>query len=413
MDWRGACKESVALLSADPFNSNDNTSAAAATASPIPKTDVNVLPVAGGTTEIGFGGGAFAGITRSVQDVQPYIWNIEAVAFATFKSESGLKVPFQDAYVKFTLPRLAGNIPLRMELRPSYTSESTIAYYGLGNASPFGPAENASAQQHFQYERLHPTMDVTLRFPLADHWGAKFGATYIYNRLNIEPNSQLGQDIANSTDPTVKRLLNVSLDHSVALFKYGFQYDTRDSEVSAHRGMFHEVTLKLSPGGVPSLPYRYAQVNTNVRFYGTISRRWLTVGARVVGDVLVGDAPFYELARYDDTYAVGGPNGVRGVPTQRYYGKVKVFGNVELRSELIRFRAFEKELKIGPVAFFDAGRVWADTSYQPQLDGTGVGIHWGAGGGLRFQSGDAFVIRADVGGSPETVAGYFGVGQNF
>lgn len=405
---------SGALLSADPFNSNDNTSAAAATASPVPQTDVNVVPVVGGTTEIGFGGGGFAGITRTVQDVQPYIWNIEAVAFATFKSENGFKSPFQDAYVKLTVPRLFGKIPLRMELRPSYTWETNIAYYGLGNASPFGPQSTASAQKHFQYERLHPTMDVIFRFPLADHWGAKYGAAYIYNRLDIDPDSQLGQEAASSTDPTVRRLLNISPDHSVMQFKYGMQYDTRDSEVSAHRGMFHEVNLKLSPGGVGGLPYRYAQVNVNTRFYAPIVRKgWLTFGTRVVGDVLIGDAPFYELARYDDTYAVGGPNGVRGVPTQRYYGKIKVFANTELRSELIRFKAFQKEIKIGPVAFFDAGRVWADTSVQPQLDGTGAGIHWGAGGGLRFQSGDAFVIRADVGGSPETVAGYFGVGQNF
>jgi hypothetical protein len=52
----------------------------------------------------------------------------------------------------------------------------------------------------------------------------------------------------------------------------------------------------------------------------------VTLALRVVGDLLFADVPFYELSRAVDTYATGGSNGVRGVPAQRYYGKVKVFG---------------------------------------------------------------------------------------
>ncbi len=402
------------MLSEDPFNSNDRTSAASSsTAAPslVPHTDVNVVPVAGGTTEIGFGGGAFIGITRSVEGVQPYIWNLEAVGIATFKYDDKLMVPFQDAYAKLTIPRLFGKAPFRLELRPSYTWETTIKYYGLGNASPYGEANGADPKQ-FQYERLHPSMDAVVRWPIRDHIGAKVGILYTYNRLDVAPNSSLGQDIQ-STNANVRKLLNLDTSHSTIQFKYGLQIDTRDSEVSSHSGMFHEAQIKLSPGGHGEFPYRYGQANVNMRFFGTIAKRWLTVAVRAVGDVLVGDPPFYELARYDDTYAVGGPNGVRGVPVQRYYGKIKAFGNFEVRSELIHFRLMHKEMMLGPIAFIDAGRVWADTAYRPELDGKGIGIHYGAGGGLRFQSGDAFVIRADVGWSPEAVAGYFGAGQNF
>jgi hypothetical protein len=69
----------------------------------------------------------------------------------------------------------------------------------------------------------------------------------------------------------------------------------------------------------------------------------------------------------------------------------------------------------GVVAFFDAGRVWADTAPHPELDGTGLGLKYGTGGGVRLQSGKAFVLRGDVAWSPDArpLGGYFAVGQAF
>jgi outer membrane translocation and assembly module TamA len=74
-----------------------------------------------------------------------------------------------------------------------------------------------------------------------------------------------------------------------------------------------------------------------------------------------------------------------------------------------------KALTLGVVPFFDAGRVWADTKPQPELDGQGVGLKYGAGGGLRLQSGSSFLIRLDVAASPDAspVSGYFSAGQMF
>ena len=102
---------------------------------------------------------------------------------------------------------------------------------------------------------------------------------------------------------------------------------------------------------------------------------------RVAGDVLVGNPPFAELPRWGDSYAVGGQSGVRGVPAQRYYGKVKVIGNLEARAHFFNFRFLGKDLTLGGAAFADGGRVWADTTPHPELDGTGLGIKYGLGGG--------------------------------
>jgi hemolysin activation/secretion protein len=134
-----------------------------------------------------------------------------------------------------------------------------------------------------------------------------------------------------------------------------------------------------------------------------------------VGDLLLDHPPFYELARFEDTFALGGSKGVRGVPGQRYYGKVKVFGNLEARYRLFSFHMLGKLLRFGVATFFDAGRLWADTSSHPELDGTSFGLKFGAGGGLRLQQDKTFVVRLDLAWSPDArpIGGYFGVGELF
>jgi outer membrane protein assembly factor BamA len=201
----------------------------------------------------------------------------------------------------------------------------------------------------------------------------------------------------------------------VALFIYGLQVDTRDSEVTPHSGTFDEAKIKWSPGGGnDSLPFRYGEASLNVREYIPIGPR-VTLAGRIVGDLLFGDPPFVELPRFEDTYAVGGVNGVRGVPQERYYGKVKIFGNVEVRARLFDFRFLSKPMSIGVEAFFDGGRVWADTGWHPELDGTGVELKYGVGGGVRLTSGSAFVLRADAAWSPDArpIGAYVAAGEMF
>jgi hemolysin activation/secretion protein len=135
----------------------------------------------------------------------------------------------------------------------------------------------------------------------------------------------------------------------------------------------------------------------------------------LVVDALTGQAPFYELPRYDDTFALGGAKGVRGVPAQRYQGELKVFGNVELRLDAIKFEFLNKSNLLGTAMFIDAGRLWATYDSNPDLDGTGLGLKFGLGFGLRILAGRSFVIRADLAWSPDArpVGGYFVAGHMF
>ncbi|HEX8792116.1 MAG TPA: BamA/TamA family outer membrane protein [Polyangiaceae bacterium] len=403
---------SRAASAADPLNSSDKTSASASAPDREAHTDVNIVPALGGTTDIGFGGGYFSGITRARKGVDPYLWNLESSGIVTFKpADGGVDVPYQDVYAKLVVPRLLGP-ETRVEIRPSYTYEATLGYYGMGNASSSSPPPGASSS-YFWYARRHPALYLDVRTRVVDHLAAVTGLRYVQNWVDVPGGSKLADDMRSGSDE-VKRLIGSTAPHAVALFHYGMQWDSRDSEVSPHHGSFVEARLFLSPGGSGLFAYRYGQANVTARTYLPLSRK-AVLALRGVADVLFGDPPFYELSRFDDTYALGGSSGVRGIPAQHYYGKVKLFGNVELRHDITSFHALGKSLLLGAVGFFDAGRLWADLSPHPELDGSGLGLKWGVGTGLRLQSGETFVMRGDVAWSPDSqpLGGYLAAEQMF
>ncbi len=212
----------------------------------------------------------------------------------------------------------------------------------------------------------------------------------------------------------MRSLLDHAQTDGVAILQETVGFDTRDDEVVPRRGFWNEINLRLSPAISSFIPYSYGEILGIARAYVPIGP-YFVFAARGLVDLLFGQPPFFQLAEYQDAYALGGISGVRGVPAQRFYGKIKILGNAEVRADVARFNLFSKPWALALVGFFDAGRLWADWSSQPQLDGTGLGLHWGTGGGIRVQQGTAFVIRGDVAWSPlaQPIAGYFAVGETF
>jgi outer membrane protein assembly factor BamA len=374
-------------------------------------TEVDILPVVGGSSDIGIGGGVLGAVAHFAPGEKQYRWRIEASGIITYKPDGGRShIPFTDVYTLVTIPDLGRGV--RLELRPSFTRENTLGYYGLGNASQ--REEALATDGYYQYGRTHPTMEALVRLPLGHGMFIRLANYFTYNTLEVVENSRLAQDLA-SPDPEIQKLLGTTKSHAVDLFEYAFVYDTRDDEHEPRKGQYHEAALRYSPGGTSFFPYRYEQLDVATRFYATVPGDRLTFAVRVVGDLQFDDPPFYELARFQDTYALGGNKGVRGIPAQRYYGKAKVFGNLEVRARLFDFRLFGKPMKFGLAGFFDAGRLWADLHSHPELDGTAFGLKYGAGGGLRLQQGKTFVVRLDFAWSPDAtpIGAYFGIGEIF
>jgi len=377
------------------------------------KTEIGLVPLVGGDTDVGIGVGLLSTVAGVAPDYKPYRWAVESAGFISFKrSEGRFIIPYQDYSVQWTAPNLMGK-RLRIEVRPSYTKETTQRFYGLGNASP--APEMESPERDF-YGRTHPTLWVRLRYRVWEQMHVGVGASYTQNWLTINPDSTLGLQMT-AGDPAIRELLGHEARHGVLLTEGLALWDSRDSETVPERGQLHQVRFRYSPTiAGDAMPYEYQQLNLSSRVYLPVVADRLVLAARVVADMQFGHPPFYELARYDDTFALGGQNGVRGVPGQRYYGKIKAFANFEARvPRLVQFRLFSKTMTLGAALFFDVGRAWTDWSSHPELDGTGWGLKWGTGGGLRLQQGKTFVVRADIAWSPDArpVGAYVGAGQMF
>ncbi|NOU28133.1 MAG: BamA/TamA family outer membrane protein [Polyangiaceae bacterium] len=410
----GAASWSNRARAEDPLNSSSGVKQVELTPpSGESSTEFNILPVVGGSSDIGIGAGFFAGLARIKPGYEPFLWNLQSASLFTFKLEGGgITLPYQDFSLKLTVPRLFGE-PIRMEILGAYTWETTLRYNGIGNASQMRMPAGAG-EDYDRYKRLHPQIDISFRVRLVDHVALRFGGRYVQNWIDIPERSRIRDDLA-SGDHDLVRLIGSTADHAVILGKLGLEWDNRDNEVSPHSGFYHTADVRLSPGRSTFLPFPYAEVSVIGRAYIPIWKPRITLALRAVGNVMIGDPPFYELYRYDDVNAIGGSTGLRGVAAQRFYGKVKLFGNAELRTELFDFHAFGKKMIFGVAAFFDGGRVFADTAFRPQLDGRTAGMKYGTGGGLRVQSGSSFVVRADAAWSPDAdpIGLYVSAGQAF
>jgi Omp85 superfamily domain len=378
-----------------------------------PSLEFNIVPIAGGDSDVGIGGGEVADLARLDPRYRPYRWKVTSEAFVTFSLLNGQVIsPFQDYSLLLTLPDLTSSRRLRLDIRASFTNERTLKFYGIGNATPLPPPGVSIADT--EYQRLHPTLAVEARYRFYKRFYLLGGSIYTQNWLFVPPTSLLAR-AQMSPSPEVRDIVGTFGPHGVELLEGGLEYDSRDNETVTRHGQFHTAVIRVSPRVGTALPYGYERLTLTTRFYATPTHG-VTLLFRLVGDTLLGDPPFYELARFDETPAIGGSKAVRGVPAQRYYGKVKVFENLEARNEILHFRLGHKRMVLGAALFLDAGCSWTQPGQiNPALDGTGIGLKYGLGGGLRLQEGQTFIVRGDVAWSPDAkpVGAYFAAGEIF
>jgi hypothetical protein len=398
---------------APPLVAPPSTPVAAPAPPPGRTLEFNIVPIAGGDSDVGIGGGEVADLARLDPRYHPYRWKLTSEAFITFNTLNGQVIsPFQDYSVTWTLPELTSSRRLRLEIRPAFTNERTLKFYGIGNATPLPPPGVSIADT--EYQRVHPTLSLEARYRFYKRFYLLAGSVYTQNWLIVPPNGLLARAQA-SPSAEIREIVGTFAPHGVELLEGGIQYDSRDNETVTRRGQFHSAVIRVSPRVGTALPYAYERLNLTARFYRTPVHN-VTLLFRVVGDTLLGDPPFYELARFDETPAIGGSKAVRGVPAQRYYGKVKLFGNIEVRSEIVHFSVKHKRMVLGAALFADGGRSWTQLGQiNPALDGTGLGLKYGLGGGLRLQEGQTFIVRGDIAWSPDArpVGAYFAAGEVF
>ncbi len=186
----------------------------------------------------------------------------------------------------------------------------------------------------------------------------------------------------------------------------GLAFDTRDNEIFPQSGTYSDVGVRTTLG-VPVTPdVHYGGVGARFAHYTPLSGPAI-LAVRVVTDLEFGHVPVYDLYTGGVFYAdemIGGSSSVRGVPDGRYSGLIKVFANVELRAMLVHVTFLGQNFALGGNLLFDTGRLWSDYTFRSPLDGTGIGLKWGAGCGGYLQWGQSAIFRLEAAYSPDAVS---------
>jgi hypothetical protein len=374
------------------------------------RTEPAGLPIVAGSTDIGIGLGFVGSLARIEPKTRPYRWRVLAQVFAAARlnGDDAVELTYQDHYVAIDLPELAQ--ATRLMIKSRFVRNTLEGYFGLGNAAP---AIEGDARRH-SYDWLHPSLELLLRLRVGGSAFVFFAPRVAYNAIGIYEDSKLATDLRSPVGGFVRDALRGTREHALLGASAGVALDTRDDELAPSRGTFHDLSVRV--GHAIGDDVDYGGVDLATRLYAPILGSDLVLAARLVVDLLFGAPPFYELARVggiDPSYAPGGGGAVRGVPTGRYAGRIKTIASVELRAHIISATILEQRLRLGAVAFFDAGRVLADYEPRPELDVGAAPLKYGTGGGLRLQWGEAFLSRWDAAWSPDGVGVYVELGHAF
>jgi hypothetical protein len=383
--------------------------AAGAAEPPADRYEPGALPAVGGDTDVGLVFSAFVQLARFRDGEHPYSWRARGLAAGSvYDGPAGTEFPYREGYVAVDWPHVFGS-PLRLLADAGYAQTTNFGYYGVGNERSTerrweglqeGSEPYVAARRYYQYDGASSLARLSGIYPIAKHWNWTSEVSLRWVTVRSYGGSLLQRDLAEGAGAGQK-LWGADAYVQPAL-GMGVSHDSRNHETVTTGGMYHDGSILCSPRMPGVEPY--CRANVTLRGYVPIAGEKLSFAGRAMGDVLSSRAPLYELARFGGLAggnSLAGGRGIRGAPAGRLQGRTKVVVNLEVRSFFLPFSIGSQRLTLGVGAFVDAGRVWVDPfASVRELDGTGPGIHWGAGGGPRLRWGDSLVVRGDFAYSP-------------
>jgi len=363
-----------------------------------PRYEPAGFPLIGGNSDIGFEFGAVGTLSRFGNGAIPYEWNMDvALALSVKDGPSGQEITQQSYQWNIDIPNLYGG-NLRLNPQLMYYRTINQLYFGIGNASK-AQRPNGVSPRYFEFDDRQARLRELTRFLLRGGWNLLTGLSYRFEDPHPYQGSRLESDSAAGVARGVRPL-------SLFTVATGFVYDTRDNEIFPRTGSYGDMGIRTTFGVPLVADVHYAGVGARFAQYIPLGGP-VILAARGVVDLEFGNVPVYDLYTGGVFYAdemIGGSSSVRGVPDGRYSGLIKIFANVELRAMLAHVTLLGQHFAFGGDLLFDTGRLWSDYTFRSPLDGSGIGLKWGAGGGLYLQWGQAAVFRLEVAYSPDAVS---------
>jgi outer membrane protein assembly factor BamA len=282
--------------------------------------------------------------------------------------------------VKFRAPQLWKN--WRVSALGAAVREARFGYFGIGN----GTIEDDAAitpDQPFLYRvrraRYGGKIETTRR--LQGPWQAALLANFEWTRFTTLP----GPSLFKTDFGTDFRETDFS--GRVALV-----YDTRDNEFNTKQGLLLEAGAQVGSGNDG-----YTRLYSILRGYLSV-REGTVVAARLAASGMGGDptlnARFYVPAWENQIPVLGGQYSHRSFDTGRFAGKHVMFGNLEVRHDLLPFGDLGA---VTLIAFLDAGRVFEGESFKLTTDAMKVG----GGGGVALRILRSSIFTLNLAGGPD------------
>lgn len=265
-------------------------------------------------------------------------------------------------------------------------------FFGIGQNSSFN--STLWDDKYYDYSRWYGLIQSEVAIPLTsidspkDFWLIQADIQY------FSPDSKEGS-LFFEQPPSAR------IDGWSNRFGGGFYSDNRDDPFRTKEGYQLKVTSTIAPAFLGNENY-YGQIKATGSYYTSFHLiKEITFAGRIRYWQAIGDAPFFDLP------FIGGQYDLRGFPFERFRDKGVLNYNLELRTWLFKLPFWN--IEAGGQLFYDAGWVFDNPSqFQAQ------NMKWNAGfGGISSVFRSDFLIRADVGFSPEIWRLSIGLGYLF
>lgn len=367
------------------------------------------IPSLAYNSDSGFGGGAVGSMYIDEEGFYPYKMALNAKVYLSTRGMNSHSLSL-DRVRAFNLPlRLIGRLGFYSTVAQTYCGLASDAFCDQQKAKNeafrrglFGTDETKFVNDYYHHRFMMFYGELYSRWLLWQDVAklelmASYRGHYYLNRSFTQkgpyPDSLYDQHFKDK-----------KTEGYLSTLELGVMLDKRDNEPAPTSGYWLEASVR-GASFLTGSAWDYIGGNISARFYVPFDeKRRVVFASQTIVDAIGGDLPFDAMSRLggsqalSDYNAIGGQYVGRGISEQLYVGRFKLIEQAELRYNFWSFDLLKQNFDLTAAVFGDAAMTAWD--YQRFLKDM-KRVYLGFGGGLRISWNKTFVVRADLGVSPE------------
>jgi outer membrane protein assembly factor BamA len=367
------------------------------------------IPALNYDSDSGFGAGAIGSMYFDKEGFAPYKTAIGAKIFFTTKGNNSHNISF-DSLKVFGLPlRITSRLGFYSTFTQGYCGKASEAKCDLEKAKTLADNKNLTGRAKDDFVRDYYRHRFMLFYgELNSRWLLWEDIAKLELMLGYRGHYYLNRDFSQKGvypgslfDTDFK---NEKTEGYLSTLELGLMLDKRDNEPAPTSGYWLEASVRGASHLIGST-WNYLGANLSARFYWPLDEgHKIVIASQTIIDAILGDLPFDAMSRIggsqalNDLNAIGGKYIGRGISEQLYVGRFKAIEQLEIRYKFWSFDLWKQNFDLTGAFFTDIGMTSWD--YQRFLKDMKK-VYVGFGSGLRISWNKTFIVRADLGISPE------------